>query len=262
MRITDAAVGQRGNYRTTMTTGLGTETLHLPLLVLHHKFSKIHETEIFRISHNPSEIFILLDSWVTSIPSVKMLGPQKRNACPYIFVKNIICLNVGLLKIWRVFFVSCETEYGRVTTNCCFMGDIKFKTSYRSPTEAELMHRTRYQQRSELAYYPNESTEIIAGIIQTEVQEYSSAVATYRHSDYSQDNGQRCRFSPTITSTVPLSISYTLFSAHRNEPNKHKYLLILLTDSAPGVTDKRSLRHSQHPKKEFKNLTDSTQAFK
>jgi len=26
-----------------------------------------------------------------------------------------------------------------------------------------------------------------------------------------------------MTSTVPLSGSYTLFSAQRNEPNKHKY---------------------------------------
>jgi hypothetical protein len=43
-----------------------------------------------------------------------------------------------------------------------------------------------------------------------------------------------------MTSTVPLSGSYTLYSAQRNEPNKHKYFLILLIDSAPGVTDKQS----------------------
>jgi hypothetical protein len=113
----------------------------------------------------------------------------------YIFVKNITCLNVGLLKIWRTFSVSCETEYRQVTTNCCFIGDIKFKTSYRSPTEAELTHRTRYQKRSELAYYPNECTEIMADIKQTEVQVYSSAVNRYCHSDHSQDNGKGVDFS-------------------------------------------------------------------
>jgi hypothetical protein len=43
-----------------------------------------------------------------------------------------------------------------------------------------------------------------------------------------------------MTSTVPLSGSYTLFSAQRNEPNKHKYFLISLNNSAPGVTDKQS----------------------
>lgn len=203
--ITDAAVGQRGYYRITKTTGLGTETPHPHLLVLYHRFSEqyiAHETKNFRISHNSSEISILLDRWVTSTPSVKTLVKKKN---PSIFVKNVTCLHAGLLKIWRVFSVSCETEYRRVTTNCCFMGNTKFKTSYRSPTDAELMHRTRYQQRSELAYCPNECTDIMADIKQTEVQEYSSAVNSYCHSDHSQDNGQRCRFSSTMTSTVPLS---------------------------------------------------------
>lgn len=72
--IADAAVGHRGYYRKTMTTRLGTETLHLPLLVLYHTFSKryiAHETKTFRISHNSSEIFILLDSRVTSTPLSK-----------------------------------------------------------------------------------------------------------------------------------------------------------------------------------------------
>jgi len=93
-------------------------------------------------------------------------------------------------RIWTVFYVSCETEYWRVTMNCCFMGDIKFTASYRSPTQAELMHRNRYQQRSELAYCPNECTEIMADIKHTEVQEYSSAVNRYCRSDQS---GQRAK---------------------------------------------------------------------
>ena len=147
------------------------------------------------------------------------------------------------------YFVSCETEYRWVTMNCCFMGDIKVTTSYRSPTQAELMNRTRYQQRSGLAYYPNGCTEIMADIKQTEVQEYSSADNRYCRSVHSQDNEQRCWFSSTKTSTVPLPGSYTLFSAQRNETNKHKYFLIFLIDLAPGVTNKRSLRHSQHSKK-------------
>ena len=79
--IADAAVGHRRYYRKTMTAGLGTEMLHLPLPVLYHTFSKqyiAHETKIFRISHNSSEIFIFLDSRVTSTPSVKMLRPQTK----------------------------------------------------------------------------------------------------------------------------------------------------------------------------------------
>jgi hypothetical protein len=40
-----------------------------------------------------TEIPGFLGSWVTNTPSV----------CPYIFIKNITCLNVGLLRIGQVF---------------------------------------------------------------------------------------------------------------------------------------------------------------
>jgi len=99
IRITDAAVGQRGYYRTTMTTGLSTGTLHLPLLVLHHIFSKqfiAHEPKIFRISHNSSDSSILLDSWVTSTPC-QNAGPIEKNACPNIFVKKH-----NMFKSWSI----------------------------------------------------------------------------------------------------------------------------------------------------------------
>jgi len=59
----------------------------------------------------------------------------------------------------------------------------------------------------------------------------------YCHSDHSQDNGKIFLNNDKHCSTI---WSYTLFNAQRNEPNKHKYFLILLSDSAPGVTDKHS----------------------
>jgi hypothetical protein len=49
----------------------------------------------------------LIDSWVTSTPSIKMLCPQKNCLFLY-FPKNITCLSVGLLSIGHVFSVSCK----------------------------------------------------------------------------------------------------------------------------------------------------------
>ena len=36
----------------------------------------------------PTEIPTLLDSWVTNTAVVKMLCPQKKTACPYVFLKT------------------------------------------------------------------------------------------------------------------------------------------------------------------------------
>lgn len=88
--ITDAAVGHRGYYRTTMTTGLGTETLHLPLLVLYHTFSKqyiTHETKIFRIH----TIRLRFSSYYTIGLQAHLLSKcrvDKKTACPYTSVKT------------------------------------------------------------------------------------------------------------------------------------------------------------------------------
>jgi hypothetical protein len=71
-----------------------------------------------------SEIPALLDSGVTSIPSVKMFCPQK-NCLSLYFCKNITCLIVGLLRIGHVFCVSCEIVYQWVTTNCCFLSNMQ-----------------------------------------------------------------------------------------------------------------------------------------
>lgn len=72
---------------------------------------KIHQTEI------PT----FLGSWVTT------LCPQTI-VCPYIFVKKITCLNIGLPRIGQLFFffISCKTVCRGVTTNCCYMNDIVF----------------------------------------------------------------------------------------------------------------------------------------
>jgi hypothetical protein len=68
------------------------------------------------------------------------------------------------------------------------------------------------------------------------------------------DNGQRWRFSSTMTSTVPLSRSYTLFSAHRNEPNKHKYVDCLIQHQELQI---QHVRDVSTLKKELKNLQDN-----
>lgn len=52
----------------------------------------------FVITHttHQTELPTLLDSWVTSTPSVKMLYPQK-NCFSLYFCKNVTCLYVGVL---------------------------------------------------------------------------------------------------------------------------------------------------------------------
>jgi hypothetical protein len=62
-----------------------------------------------------------LESWVTNKPFVKMVCPQKYCVTLY-FCKNVTCLNVGLLTIGEVFFVSPVTfgsdGYDKISATC------------------------------------------------------------------------------------------------------------------------------------------------
>jgi len=84
----------------------------------------------FFVTHKirKTEIFALLDTSVSNMPSVKMLCLQKRLlAFISSFSKNITCLNVGLLRISQVFFfvsVCCKTVCRWTTTNCCFTSSV------------------------------------------------------------------------------------------------------------------------------------------
>jgi hypothetical protein len=140
--VTDAAVGQTRFHRTTMATGVGMETIQLPLFVLHHKFGEqyiAHETKIFRIAHNSSN----WDSHIVRQLGYKHtfcqnVGSTTKTACPSIFVNKHSMLTCWSIKNLESFFsVSCEAEHRWVTTNCCCTGNIQFKTSYRSTTEAQ-----------------------------------------------------------------------------------------------------------------------------
>jgi len=82
----------------------------------------------FFVTHtfHQTEIFALLDSWVTNTSSVKMMCTRKTSLSLHCH-KTITCLNVGLLRISLKFFsVSCNTVYWWVTTNYCFMCDMLF----------------------------------------------------------------------------------------------------------------------------------------
>jgi hypothetical protein len=64
-----------------------------------------------------TEIPTLTDSLAAITASVKIMYSHKI-AFPYILVKSMTCLNVGLLRICQVLPVCCKTEYRRVTANC------------------------------------------------------------------------------------------------------------------------------------------------
>jgi hypothetical protein len=56
-----------------------------------------------------TEIPALLGGWVKYKLSVKMLCPQKKKKTPYIHVKTLTCLCVGLLKDPSSFFLSLSS---------------------------------------------------------------------------------------------------------------------------------------------------------
>jgi hypothetical protein len=86
------------------------------------------------------EIFALLDSWVTSTPSVKTLCPRKTRFSLY-FRQHITHLIVGVLVMCQTFSVSCKIVYRWVTTNCCFMSDIVHpQTKLKSRAHHGTMH--------------------------------------------------------------------------------------------------------------------------
>jgi hypothetical protein len=83
-----------------------------------------HDTTIFRNPHNSSNWDSgILHSWTTNTPSVKILCPQKHCFSLY-FRKNVTCLNVVLLMIISIFFISCKAVYKWVMTNGCSMNDL------------------------------------------------------------------------------------------------------------------------------------------
>ena len=57
-----------------------------------------------------TKIPALLDSWVTDTSSVKMACVQRKNPCPYIFIKTYHALNVGLSRISQVFFLLSPSK--------------------------------------------------------------------------------------------------------------------------------------------------------
>jgi hypothetical protein len=84
----------------------------------------VHETATFHNPHN-------LSYWESCI--TRQLGLQMhllskscihKNIASDIFHKNIIYLNVCLLRICQVFSVSCKIVSSWVTTDCCFMSDM------------------------------------------------------------------------------------------------------------------------------------------
>jgi hypothetical protein len=72
-----------------------------------------------------TEIPALLDSWVTNTPSVKCCV-HKKIAFSLHFSKSITCLHVSLLRICKVFSLTCKSVYLWVTTNCCFMSNVLY----------------------------------------------------------------------------------------------------------------------------------------
>jgi hypothetical protein len=77
----------------------------------------------FVITHTirHTEIRVLLYSSFTNTLSVKTSRQKKKTSY---FRKNMMCLNVSLLRICQYFAVFCKTDYRQGITICCFLSDI------------------------------------------------------------------------------------------------------------------------------------------
>jgi hypothetical protein len=79
----------------------------------------------FLVTHTIRNNGILssLDSSVSNTPVIKFFCSRKCYFYLY-FYKNVRCLNVDLLSIYKVSFVSCKVVYWWITTKCYSISDM------------------------------------------------------------------------------------------------------------------------------------------